>query len=112
MKKYISVILLLTVLITACKTQHKCCSKNSITNPAGEYTGTVSHKYAEGGCAVVIIIPASGDQEERVIIPSQPLAKEFDKDGKKIHFNFRLLRMPNPPGCTIGNVAEISDISD
>lgn len=72
-------------------------------------TGTVSHKYKES-CRSVIVTTGD-DGAELVLIPKDDLGK-FDADGKKIKFNYQLLRMPLPEGCAVGKMAAITNISE
>jgi hypothetical protein len=66
-------------------------------------TGTVSHKY-KGSCRSVIVTTGD-DGAELVLIPKDALGT-FDVDGKKVKFNYQLLRMPLPEGCTVGTMAD------
>ncbi len=77
------------------------------TLPMG--TGTVSHKY-KGSCRSVIVTTGD-DGAELVLIPKDDLGT-FDVDGKKVKFNYQLLRMPLPEGCTVGKMAAITNISE
>jgi hypothetical protein len=78
-------------------------------NNQGAYVGRVSHKYREGGCATVIIIP--GDAGETTLIPKDKLSEDVDVDGQLIKFDYRALKMPQPAGCAVGIPAEISNIN-
>jgi hypothetical protein len=71
--------------------------------------GKVSHEYRATGCRTVIIVSTS--DEPLTLIPKDDLPEKFDKDGLEILFNFRLLKMLNPEGCSVGIPAELSDIS-
>lgn len=70
--------------------------------------GTVSHKYRSGGCSTVILA-VTPESDSLVLIPSNSLGT-FDVDGMNIAFTYRMLRMPNPEGCSVGNPAEIISI--
>jgi hypothetical protein len=72
-------------------------------------TGTVSHKY-KGSCRSVIVTTGD-DGAELVLIPKDALGT-FDVDGKTVKFNYQLLRMPLPEGCTVGKMAAITNISE
>lgn len=72
-------------------------------------TGTVSHKY-KGSCRSVIVTTGE-DGAELILIPKDDLGA-FDADGKKIKFNYQLLRMPLPEGCTVGKMAAVTNISE
>ena len=71
--------------------------------------GKVSHKYKASGCSSVIEVKLEGD-EIQTLIPKDKLAKEFDIEGTVLYFNFLVLRMPQPTGCSVGQPAEINDI--
>lgn len=84
------------------------------TKPAGSSVsdktlGTVSHKYKSAGCNTIIVIEKEKDR--LVLIPTQPLPKEFDKDGMEIYFDYNMLRIPSPAGCGEGIPATIRNIS-
>lgn len=72
-------------------------------------SGKVSHMYRATGCKTVIIV--SGFTEPLTLIPKDELPVKLDKDGLEILFNYRLLKMPNPKGCSVGMPAELSDVS-
>jgi len=113
-KKVIFLILIgFICLCNSCKSHQKSEVVNSINlDLADKRTiGYISHKYKADGCGSVIIISDLNYQPEVVIIPKDPLPKEIDKEGVKIKFNYRKLKMPNPNGCNIGGMAEISEIS-
>jgi hypothetical protein len=78
-------------------------------NNQGAFVGRVSHKYREGGCATVIIIPGEGS--EITLIPKDKLRADIDMDGQLIKFDYRALKMPQPAGCTVGIPAEITNIN-
>ncbi len=79
------------------------------TNNSAMTSGKVSHIYRATGCKTVIII--NNSDEALTLIPSVELPGEFDKDGLEIFFNYRLLKMPNPEGCSVGLPAELSDVA-
>ncbi|HRG58644.1 MAG TPA: hypothetical protein PK323_06760 [Bacteroidia bacterium] len=79
------------------------------SNIENKTLGKVSHKYRAGGCNSVIEVKLEGD-EVQTLIPKDKLAANFDIDGLEIYFNFHLLRMPQPAGCSTGQPAEITDI--
>ncbi len=100
--------LLSALLIISCKTGSK---NSSGTTPSADITyGTVSHQYRADGCQTVILVKPEGGDELLTLIPSEPIPVKLDKDGLKVAFSYRLLRMPNPEGCKTGIPAEISDI--
>lgn len=74
-----------------------------------EAFGKVSHSYKTSGCGSVIILIGKSSKDSLILIPRQ-IPNEFDKDGLKISFNYRILRMPNPIGCGTGVPAEVSNI--
>lgn len=71
--------------------------------------GKVSHKYRASGCNTVIEVKLEGD-EIQTLIPKDKLDANFDVDGLELYFNFHLLRMPQPAGCSTGQPAEITDV--
>lgn len=77
----------------------------------GAHAGKVSHKYRESGCATVIIIQATGETGEIILIPKDKLNTDIDMDGQTITFDYRPLKMPQPAGCTVGIPAEITNIT-
>lgn len=125
MKKNILIVLIATVTLFACKSKKDVTttSASSATtatgsgsteealtaSTAGNTTGKVSHKYRSGGCSTVIIVNQDGT--ELTLIPKDKLSADFDVDGLDVRFNYRTLRMPQPEGCTVGQPAEITDLS-
>ncbi len=77
---------------------------------ANDFTrGKVSLELKKNGC-VALVIAQTEDGEEIILIPKSPLGS-FEAEGKKIKFHYRLLRMPQPAGCTKGIPAELSDVT-
>ena len=76
----------------------------------GSTIGEVSHEYKATGCTAVVIV-TNEDGSKLTLLPKDKLDSKFDKNGLKINFNYRLLKMPNPPGCDAGIPAELTDIS-
>jgi hypothetical protein len=77
---------------------------------ANDFTrGKVSLELKKNGC-VALVIAQTEDGEEIILIPKSPLGS-FEVEGKKIKFHYRLLRMPQPVGCTKGVPAELSDVT-
>ena len=113
MKSKIILITICYSLLFACKPKKKIItSADDKKTPAVSKTvGKVSHQYKATGCSTVILIESSVLDAPRVLIPKDKLPAPFDVDGLEISFNYRTLRMPNPPGCTIGIPVGISDIS-
>jgi|GEM_PF-1036707 len=114
MKSTFLLLALILAISTGCKTHSQgsgCCSKQQTATVTGATTGKVSHQFQATGCGTVIVVDNAGNNDPQILIPKDKLAKEFDKDGLVIKFNFRLLKMPNPAGCATGNIAEITDIS-
>jgi hypothetical protein len=123
MKRIILVLAFFTMLSAACKvkatkessiknktaTQESSLKAQEMLNNENKTLGKVSHKYKATGCSVVIEINSDG--EIQTLIPKDKLAAEFDVDGVEIYFNFHVLRMPQPAGCTVGQPAEITDIN-
>ena len=126
MKKYISVLLLATALISSCKSKKQAAASSTTTastatatatpsegvalttSTAGETIGKVSHKYKSTGCSTVILVNKDGT--EVTLIPKDKMPSDLDVDGLEIKFNYRVLRMPQPEGCTVGQPAEITDL--
>jgi hypothetical protein len=95
-----------------CKTKQRSETVNKTTQPVSvtpKTEGKVSHQYRSAGCATVILVKNGG--ETLTLIPKDDLSAGFDVDGMGITFDYRLLRMPNPKGCTVGIPAEITNIS-
>lgn len=118
MKKYIVIILVGVALVSACKSKKAATATTAATSTAtavsastalGLTVGKVSHQYRAGGCATVIVFSKEGS--EMTLIPKDKLPTTLDVDGLEINFNYHLLKMPNPAGCTVGMPAEITDIS-
>ena len=110
-KIFFIIVLGVSIAVLGCKTSYKNTKQNSEQDQANDKTsGVISHKYISSGCGSVIFV-CKASEDTLVLIPKDPLPKEFDKDGKKIWFQYHLLKMPNPVGCLKGLPAEISDIS-
>lgn len=115
MKKMRYTLCLISILAFAC-TVKKTATTNTnavetTTNNANitdKTLGKVSHKYRSEGCKTVIEVRREGE-EVQTLIPKDALPASLDVDGKEIYFNFRVLRMPQPAGCTVGQPAEITD---
>lgn len=102
----------MVILAPACKTKKTVeGNENNTANNSELSAGKVSHQYRETGCATVIIVERKAEESPLTLIPFQKLPDKFDKDGIQIKFHYRLLRMPNPAGCSVGLPAEITDIS-
>ena len=86
-----------------------CKTKPAASSVSNKTLGTVSHKYKSAGCNTIIIIEKEKDR--LVLIPSQSLPNEFDKDGMEIYFDYNMLKIPSPAGCGEGIPATISNIS-
>jgi hypothetical protein len=71
--------------------------------------GKVSLELKKDGCNALVIAQTE-DGEEIVLIPKTSLGL-FEEDGKKIKFHYRVLRMPQPAGCSKGMPAELTDIT-
>jgi|WetSurMetagenome_2_1015567.scaffolds.fasta_scaffold331557_2 hypothetical protein len=114
MRTLIYITAIIVAFSISCKTKKASTDANNSSNQttqSSKTAGTVSHQYSSSGCAVVIIVKTEEGQDPLTLIPAGPIPSEFDKDGLLIYFNYRLLKMPNPAGCTIGIPAEITDIS-
>lgn len=66
--------------------------------------GKVSQRF-KSTCSSVVEFKDENN-ETVVLIPKDPLG-DLDVEGLQIEFNYRLLRMANPEGCTTGRMAEI-----
>lgn len=114
MKKLVFLLIAMALLLPSCKTTEKEPAKkpdhiDAEANPT--VWGVVSHKFRAEGCPTVIVVSTVMQEEPLLLIPKDKLPAELDKEGVGIQFEFRLLRMPNPEGCTVGNVAEITNIT-
>lgn len=123
MKKIFLGISLLTTLSIACKvkaTKENTSKENvkptenntamqEVTAIENKTLGKVSHRYRAAGCKTVIEVKLE-EGEIQTLIPKDKLSQEFDVDGIELYFNFLVLRMPQPAGCTTGQPAEITDI--
>jgi hypothetical protein len=69
--------------------------------------GKVSHKFKKSGCGTVIVCKRG--KETTILIPAMPLGK-YDVDGMDVLVTFRMLRIPNPPGCIKGMPVQILSI--
>lgn len=77
---------------------------------ANDFTrGKVSLELKKDGCNA-LVIAQTPEGEEIILIPKTPLGV-FEQEGKKIKFHYRVLRMPQPPGCSKGIPAELSEIT-
>ncbi|HBG71465.1 MAG: hypothetical protein A2W93_14530 [Bacteroidetes bacterium GWF2_43_63] len=107
--KWIFLMLLVSVFtFSSCK----CCkerksNETAVTTTQGSTYGTVSHKFRPTGCNTVILVSES----EQVLIPVEGLPESLDVDGKVITFDFTLLRMPQPEGCSTGQPAQLSNVA-
>jgi len=135
MKKIVGAIMLISLFTGACKvkatkenksnTNAKTVENSNVSNSKPEESmapvqeamttenktlGKVSHRYRASGCNTVIEVKLEGEGEIQTLIPKDKLSKEIDVDGTEIYFNFLVLRMPQPAGCSVGQPAEITDI--
>ena len=83
--------------------------KDSSSIVSSKVKGKVSHQFSANGCSTVIVSKTETG-EELVLIPRTPLEKKFDKEGLEIFFNYKPLKIRQPPGCQ-GIPADISDVS-
>lgn len=114
MKYYIVLFSALLLFSLSCKTKQDATGKGKSTIQTTAETrtlGKVSHQYKATGCSTVIIVATDDKANPIVLIPKDALAKEFDKDGLELYFDYHLLKMRNPPGCEHGLPAELSNIS-
>lgn len=84
-------------------------NEQTVTPAENKTLGKISHKYRASGCNTVIEVKLEGD-EIQTLIPKDKLPKNLDIDGLEVYFNFLVLRMPQPAGCSVGQPAEITDI--
>jgi outer membrane PBP1 activator LpoA protein len=97
---------------TQIQTQEKTAdAKSGPTKIAVKTQGNVSHEYRATGCSTVVVVKTEDAANLLILIPITALAKEFDKDGLTIFFNYRLSRIKNPEGCSHGIPAILTDIS-
>jgi hypothetical protein len=115
MKKMHYTVCLISILAFACMVKKAPTSNtNSVETTINNVDitdktlGKVSHKYRAAGCKTVIEVRREGE-ELQTLIPKDVLPASLDVDGKEIYFNYRVLRMPQPAGCTVGQPAEIND---
>lgn len=124
MKRIALSIFLLGISLVACKIKEPCympppkqaadakpdtTSHQTAAQP--KTNGVVSHRYSSTGCSPVIItdkVTSKGDTI--ILIPVSGLG-DFDIDGLKISFNYRRSMIKNPPGCTQGSPAILSNIT-
>jgi hypothetical protein len=116
MKTIILFVSLIVAFTPACKTKQKMQTAAADTEMAsatalGSVWGIVSHEFKAEGCPSVLVVNTFGQEEPMVLIPKDALPAAFDKEGTAVRFDYRLLRMPNPEGCGVGNIAEITNIS-
>lgn len=78
------------------------------TNTDLKTSGVVATKIGENECYPVIRV--SNKSENIILIPIPPLDSIYNKDGLKISFDYKLLRIKNPDGCVEGIPAEIYNI--
>lgn len=114
MRKFIVLVTLIIPIAIGCATKPKSVVNNdnsSQNNSSSKSTGVVSYQYRSGGCSTVVVVDADKQHDQIILIPKDPLPSQCDKDGAKIAFNYRTLKMPNPKGCLIGIPAELSNVS-
>lgn len=99
------------LLFQSCHCCQKPCDKTNENKVAiGNTIGKVSAQYKSSGCSSIIITKAE-DGTEIFLLPKDKLSDEFDKEGLEILFNYKLLKMPTPEGCSKALPAEITDIT-
>ncbi|MGQ0829298.1 MAG: hypothetical protein ACT4ON_13000 [Bacteroidota bacterium] len=108
-------ILIICFFVASCTSNKKAGTSTVIkdevqANPKTK--GKISHQYRATGCSTVVIVDASVLDAPLVLIPKDKLPSGLDINGLEISFNYRTLKMPNPPGCNTGIPAEIKDITN
>jgi hypothetical protein len=112
MKKLLYLLILVLVLSISCKSKQAIVKTNGTnTTTKGATTGKVSHKYKSSGCSAIIIVNKTEQNSPMVLIPIESLPESFNKDGMEISFDYHLLKVKNPDGCSDGIPAEIINIS-
>ena len=92
-----------------CRTgKGKSVNDNLSANNDLKTSGVVTTKFGENKCYPVIRV--NNKSENVILIPIPPLDSIYMKDGLKISFDYRLLRIKNPDGCIEGIPAEIYNI--
>jgi hypothetical protein len=103
-----------STLLPSCKSTKNNSSETKVYFPDKETDGDrtkgmVSHRLRASGCKTIIEVKV--EEETMVLIPKDPLPTELDKDGLMIEFHYRVLRMPQPEGCTEGRPAAVMNLS-
>ncbi|GDX53099.1 hypothetical protein LBMAG27_21460 [Bacteroidota bacterium] len=114
MKQLFQLVLMFSFMTVACcseKIAGNSGSTNEKVKHKGETMGKVSHQYRSTGCSTVVIVNWQKPDWQMVLIPIDTLAPDYDIDGLEIYFNYQPLKRMNPPGCSVGFPAILSDIS-
>lgn len=74
----------------------------------GKLEGVVSSKYKNKGCGYLVQVKVAG--KKMYFMPKTPLEKAFEKNGLRIKFNYRRLRLPSPPNCEFCYMVELKDL--
>lgn len=104
-------VVFLLFILTNCKSTKSVSDKSNSTTEPQDLTktkGKVTHQYKTTGCATIIICEAK-NSDTLFLIPATPIT-DFDKDGLEILFNYRIVKIHNPKGCSKGIPAQITDI--
>ena len=96
------------ILLMSCHTPKQTNNSNSSGEPLTH--GVISQQYHSTGCSSVILVDSESEGNVLTLIPKNPIPSKIDKEGTKVTFRYRLLRMPNPEGCPTGIPAEISEL--
>ena len=118
MRTLLVAIIIISICGSACKTKQVAVDENSdnsnnnnSSTTNGLTLGKISHKYRASGCATVVLVEQKDNPgEELTLIPAQAFPSTMDVDGLEIYFDYRLLRMPNPEGCSTGIPAEFQNV--
>ena len=113
--KYIIILFSTLILfLFSCKTKQPVEQNNQTTEIKSAETrtlGKVSHEYRATGCNTVVVVTNNNTEKPLILIPVDALSKELDKDGLQIYFEYKLLKMRNPPGCSKGIPATLLNIT-
>jgi hypothetical protein len=115
MKNVVLSFIISCLIIGGCKakknTETTQAKPNVQETPATEKTtGKISHQFRSTGCATVIVVNVKNETEPIILIPREALPTRFDINDLEIYFNYHPLRMPQPPGCSKGIPAEITNL--
>lgn len=90
------------------KAQDKKQQTNVQLEGEGKLEGVVSSKFKNKGCGYLVQVKVGG--KKMYFMPKTPLEKAFEKNGMRIKFNYRRLRLPSPPNCEFCYMVELKEI--